>query len=102
MHPSDQATKATRIAVEGVLDLQASHRLLVALDEIPLDREIRIDLSHARELQDFAVAVLAQQVASRRARVLVTGLGRHHERLLVYLGLAGILGRETEAPTQAG
>lgn len=96
------AAGADRIVVEGVLDLHAAHQLLVTLDEAPFDRDIRVDLSHVRELQDFAVAVLAQQIASRRERVLIAGLGRHHERLLDYLGLGRILDRVTEAPTQAG
>ncbi|MGB8930800.1 MAG: STAS domain-containing protein [Anaeromyxobacteraceae bacterium] len=73
--------------MEGVFDVSAAQVVVRALDKAPLERIIRIDLTHVREFHDFAVAVLAQALAKRRQNVSVCGLRQHQLRLLNYLGL---------------
>jgi anti-anti-sigma regulatory factor len=75
------------IRMEGVFDVAAAQLVVRALERAPVERDVRIDLTHVREFHDFAVAVLAQSLAKRRERVAVRGLRQHQLRLLTYLGL---------------
>ena len=46
-----------------------------------------MDFARAKEIEVTGLAVLAGELAASRAReVTIVGLGRHHERLLRYLG----------------
>lgn len=90
------------VALEGVFDLSAARSILRTIDEAPFDRDLRIDLTRVREFHDFAVAVLAEAVVSRRERVVVAGLGVHHVRLLHYLGLDRIVERRGESAEAQG
>lgn len=84
---SANETESVEIRMEGVFDVSAAQVVVRALDKAPLERIIRIDLTHVREFHDFAVAVLAQALAKRRQNVSVCGLRQHQLRLLNYLGL---------------
>lgn len=75
------------IRMEGVFDVAAAQAVVRALDNAPMGRVVRVDLSHVGEFHDFAVAVLAQALAKRREHVSVRGLRQHQLRLLNYLGL---------------
>jgi hypothetical protein len=75
------------IRMEGVFDVAAAQLVVRAQERAPVERDVRIDLTHVREFHDFAVAVLAQSLAKRRERVAVRGLRQHQLRLLTYLGL---------------
>ena len=99
---NDTDSNVRELAVEGVLDLSAAREILRAIEGEPVHREIRIDLSRTREFHDFAVAVLAEAVSSRRKRVVVAGLGVHQVRMLGYLGLGGVVeeaGEPGDSPT---
>lgn len=75
------------IRIEGVFDVVAAQAVVRDLERAPVERDVRIDLSHVREIHDFAVAVLAQALAKRGVNVSVRGLRQHQLRLLGYLGL---------------
>lgn len=76
----------TEIRVEGVFDIGAARRLAAALDEAHY-ADVRIDLTGVREFHGFAVALLAEAVASRSAPTSVRGLAERHLRVLRHLGL---------------
>lgn len=75
------------IRVEGAFDLPAARRVAEALVSARDSELVEVDLTRVREFHDFGVAVLAQALASARARVTVRGLRPHHVRLLRYLGI---------------
>ncbi len=77
--------EAKVIRMEGVLDVLAARRLARELADAG-EGEVLVDLTHVRELHDFGVALLARELAGRE-RISITGLGRHHVRLLRYLGI---------------
>lgn len=79
--------ESVEIRMEGVFDVTAAQVVVRALDKAPMERGVRIDLTHVREFHDFAVAVLAQSLAKRKENVTVCGLRQHQLRLLNYLGL---------------
>lgn len=73
------------IRMDGVFDVSAAQRLARALAEAG-DGEVRIDLTRVREFHDFGIALLARAL-SGRVHTSVSGLRRHHVRLLLYLGI---------------
>jgi len=75
------------IRVEGTFDLSAARRVAEALVSARAGEPVDVDLTRVGEFQDLGVAVLAQALASARARVAVRGLRQHHVRLLRYLGI---------------
>ena len=48
---------------------------------------VEIDFRHVRDCQDFALALLAKDLAARRARVALHGMSKHQQRLLGYFGV---------------
>jgi hypothetical protein len=72
--------------LEGILDVAAAREVLRAVEDAPMEAEIRIDVTHVREFHDFAVAVLAHELAPRADHVALRGLRQHQLRLLTYLG----------------
>ena len=87
MNSANLEYEPVEIRMDGVFDVTAAQAVVRALDRAPIEREVRIDLTHVREFHDFAVAVLAQSLAKRRENVAVRGLRQHQLRLLHYLGL---------------
>ncbi len=77
----------TEIRVAGVFDIAEARRVAAAVDEARF-AEVRIDLTRVRECHDFALAVLCEILAGRRAPTAIVGLGEHHRRLLRQLGIA--------------
>jgi hypothetical protein len=49
--------------------------------------EVEIDFRHVRDCNDFALALLARDLAGAHARVALLGMSHHQQRLLGYLGL---------------
>ncbi len=80
--------EAQVIRRDGVFDVSAAQEVAHRLAGAPAGAEVRIDLTHVREFDDFGVAVLAQALAASPARVAVQGLRHHHRRLLRYLGIS--------------
>lgn len=78
----------TEIQLDGVFDIAAARRVAAALDEARY-AEVRVDLTRVREFHDFAVALLAETVAARRAPTTVAGLPERQLRMLRHLGVDG-------------
>lgn len=76
----------TEIRVEGVFDIEAARRVASQLDDATYS-DVRIDMTRVREFHDFAVALLAENIAGRKAPTAVLGLHEHHRRLLRHLGI---------------
>ncbi|HET7824137.1 MAG TPA: STAS domain-containing protein [Anaeromyxobacter sp.] len=84
------------IRVDGVFDVSAAQRLARELADAG-DAEVRIDLTRVREFHDFGIALLAREL-SGRVRITVSGLRRHHIRLLRYLGIEAAAPAEPAEP----
>lgn len=80
--------EAQVIRRDGVFDVSAAQEVADRLAGALAGAEVRIDLTHVREFDDFGVAVLARALAACPARVAVQGLRHHHRRLLRYLGIS--------------
>ncbi len=78
----------TEIRVDGVFDIEAARRVAAQLEEA-VYADVRIDMTRVREFHDFAVALLAENIAGRKAPTAVLGLQEHHRRLLRHLGIDG-------------
>jgi ABC-type transporter Mla MlaB component len=76
----------TNIRLEGVFDIEAARRLAAQLEDA-VYADVRIDMTRVREFHDFAVALLAENIAGRKAPTAVFGLQEHHRRLLRHLGI---------------
>ena len=86
MKGQQAAPDPREIRLDGVFDVPAAQRLARQLTDAG-DLEVHVDLTHVREFHDFGVALLAQALATCKARVAVQGLRQHHLRLLRYLGI---------------
>jgi hypothetical protein len=75
------------ISVDGIFDAPAATALLKRLAEMTPGERIVLDFSRARDVYDFAVAVIAHGLASEGIKVQYRGLMHHQERMLHYLGL---------------
>lgn len=78
----------TEIQLDGVFDIAAAKRVAAALDDARY-AEVRVDLTRVLEFHDFAVALLADAIAARRAPTTVAGLQERHLRMLRHLGVEG-------------
>ncbi len=79
------------IQFEGVLDPNAARKTLARLVDLPCD-DVVLDLSRATGITDVGLAFLAGGLErAGRSHVLLIGLGRHHQRLLEYLGAGALL-----------
>ncbi len=74
------------ISIEDVFDTPAASALLKRLKEMAPAETIVLDFSRARDVYDFAVAVIAHGLASEGISAHYRGLMRHQERMLHYLG----------------
>ncbi len=69
-------------------DPVAASQLRTRLAELAPDRCVLLDFSHAREVSDLALGLLAMAlVAPRHPQVILRGMMRHQERMLRYLGV---------------
>lgn len=95
--------RRTEIQVDGVFDIAAARRVAAALDDARY-ADVRVDLTGVREFHEFAVALLAETIAARRAPTAVVGLQERHVRMLRSLGVegaeAGGPGRREPGPTE--
>jgi hypothetical protein len=84
--PSNEPRRRARRAV-GAHE-EAQH---FAGDPRPAKTDRVVDLSHVAAFEDFALAVLAQELGpERRDRVTLRGLRRRQERILRYFGVARV------------
>ncbi len=78
----------TVIPIQGVFDAPAATELLRTIRAAGRRPEaVVLDFSRARDVYDFAVAVIAHGLASEGISAQYRGLMRHQERMLQYLGL---------------
>jgi len=75
------------IRMDGAFDIESVQAIQRRLADLPGDAEVYVDLSRVRDFHDRAVAMLADVLASARARVSVRGLRQHQYRMLRYLGV---------------
>jgi hypothetical protein len=73
------------IHVDGVFDPSAARSIAARIAVVPAGAFLVVDFTKVVEFQDSAAAPLAQALADRTV-VTVRGLGRHHLRVLRYLG----------------
>jgi STAS domain len=75
-------------SIAGVFNAFTARRYAAQLAELPPAASVVLDFSHAREVTDLALGVLATTVAaSPHPRIVLRGLTTHHERMLRYLGI---------------
>jgi hypothetical protein len=74
------------ISIEGVFDAPAASALLKRLTAMTPGEPLVLDFSRARDVYDFAVAVIAHGLASEGISARYRGLMHHQERMLHYLG----------------
>ncbi len=74
------------ISIEGVFDTRAASALRNRLLEMTAVEPITLDFSRARDVYDFALAVIAHGLASDGITARYRGLLHHQERMLNYLG----------------
>jgi hypothetical protein len=71
----------------GTFDAAAARRVCGRLSELPAHADVVIDFNQVKQLHDHGLAAIAGAIGARAPGVAVRGLGRHHERLLRYLGV---------------
>jgi STAS domain len=74
------------ISIDGIFDAPAASALLKTLRGMSLAETVVLDFSHARDVYDFAVAVIAHGLATEGISARYRGLMHHQERMLHYLG----------------
>jgi anti-anti-sigma regulatory factor len=74
------------IPIDGVFDTQAAAALRKRLADAPPSEQVTLDFSRARDVYDFALAVIAHGLASVGISARYRGLMHHQERMLNYLG----------------
>jgi anti-anti-sigma regulatory factor len=84
------------IRIDGTFDAKAASRLAGWLVEVPRDGSLVLDFTQVRICEDFGLASLASDLASRGRRLHVRGLTRHQERMLQYFGVV-LNGEEARA-----
>lgn len=73
------------IHVDGIFDPAAARVVAGRIAVVPASTVVVVDFTNVVEFHDSAAAVLAQALADRTL-VTLRGVGRHHLRLLRYLG----------------
>lgn len=88
MAHSESHPTSVVLRIEGVVDPDRVGALRARVDELrDLATSVVIDLSEARGVHHLALAMLADDVAKRRApAVVLRGLCEHHLRMLRYFG----------------
>lgn len=81
------------IRIDGAFDATAAGRLAGWLREVPQHEALVIEFG--RECQDFGLAQIAAELATR-PHLVVRGLSRHQEKLLRYLGVELAAGEPVE------
>ena len=77
---------SSTISIGGVFDTKAAYALRKSLAESSPSEPVLLDFSRARDVYDFALAVLAHGLVSDGITARYCGLMHHQERLLHYLG----------------
>jgi anti-anti-sigma regulatory factor len=80
------------VHLDGSFDVRTAHALLSRLNASACRKtDWVVDLSHVASFEDFALAVLAQELGPEgRDRVTLRGLCRRQERILRYFGVARV------------
>jgi hypothetical protein len=74
------------IRIDGTFDAKDASRLAGWLVEVPQEDALVLDFTQVRACEDFGLARLAGDLATRD-HLQVRGLTRHQERMLKYLGV---------------
>ena len=85
----DENTAAGRLSVQvgqsfAPEDALRIHDLIASADP---GTAVEIDFRRVRDCNDVALALLARDLLSGRARVALLGMSHHQQRLLGYLGV---------------
>ncbi|HEY6002504.1 MAG TPA: STAS domain-containing protein [Anaeromyxobacter sp.] len=90
-------------SITGVFEPIAAMRFHARVAELPLDALVVLDFSHAREVSDLALGVLAAAIAaSPHPRIVLRGLTHHHERMLQYLGIDALVLERRDRDDRSG
>jgi ABC-type transporter Mla MlaB component len=89
MQSTVQTREAVRLSVDGRFDLPAALRVARAIDEVPGETLVQLDLTRVSHFEDTGVAVLGRALAGHQ-HADVRGLRLHQVRLLRYLGVDGL------------
>ncbi len=81
------AGESVVLRFEGTFDAAECWRLREALAGSSPAAAVTLDFTGVRVFHDFAVALLAKELADRRGAVAVRGLRQHQRRLLRYFGV---------------
>jgi anti-anti-sigma regulatory factor len=76
------------IPIDGVFDTPAASALRKRLAKMTRAGPILLDFSRARDVHDFALAVIAHGLAADGTAARYRGLTHNQERMLHYLGFA--------------
>ena len=76
------------VGIEGTFDPAAASILRVELARTRAPKTVVLDFSHAREVHDLGLAMVARALAADGVAVRFRGISHHQERMLKYLGLA--------------
>jgi hypothetical protein len=74
------------ISIDGVFDTPAAFALRTKIAEMTPADPVMLDFSRARDVYDFALALIAHGLASQGITARYRGLMHHQERMLSYLG----------------
>jgi STAS domain len=90
------------VRLDGTFDAAEAWRLHDLLAKVPPGSSVWLDFSQVRSFHDFAIALLAQDLAALRGFLETTGLCQHQRRILGYFGVdEGDLGEPCAADSAA-
>jgi hypothetical protein len=76
-----------KIRIDGRLDMCTAGSIVERMRQIPVDREIVIDLAPSAQCDLVALSHIAKAIEHRSAPVRLLGLLGHDARILKYLGV---------------
>ncbi|BDG02148.1 hypothetical protein [Anaeromyxobacter oryzae] len=100
MREQEQMVQVFRPA--GAFEVSTAVAIVRAVERLAPDVAVAVDLSVAFDVQDHELAILAYGLAATGRRIELSGLSRHHVRVLRYLGLdfARTADREADAAVE--
>ena len=85
--PDELASGQVLLRLEGTFDTAEASRLHDTLAMVPAGTSVTVDFRQVRDCHDFAIALLAQEVAGVTGRISLMGLCQHQRRILRYFGV---------------
>lgn len=75
------------LALDGTFDAADAWRVHDTLEHLPPETRVSLDFREVRAFHDFAIALLARDLAAWQGRVEANGLCQHQRRILKYFGV---------------